>query len=146
MPVPWCQQQRQAWIAETLRVFGFINREHLQRKFGISQPQASKDLADFQRAHSTEMRYDLSTKRYVATWAGREMPTTARPVAAPPQRTAPDGTRILRVAEVMQRVNLRRTTLWKLVRAKQFPAPLRLTGNAIGWRDRDIEHWINAPR
>lgn len=54
------------WIAETLRVFGFINREHLERKFGISTPQASKDLATFMRAHPTGMTYDLSAKRYVA--------------------------------------------------------------------------------
>ncbi len=62
----WCEQQRQDWIAETLRVFGFINREHLMRKFGISQPQASADLAAFQRAHPTAMTYDGSAKHYVA--------------------------------------------------------------------------------
>jgi hypothetical protein len=33
--VPWFEQQRMDWIAETLRIFGFINREHLMRKFGI---------------------------------------------------------------------------------------------------------------
>ncbi len=54
------------WIAETLRVFGFIYRGHLQRKFGISRPQASKDLQRFIGAHPGEMTYDLSLKRYVA--------------------------------------------------------------------------------
>jgi hypothetical protein len=54
------------WIAETLRIFGFINREHLMRKFGVSMPQASKDLNAFLRAHPTAMTYDLSGKRYVA--------------------------------------------------------------------------------
>ncbi len=62
----WFEQHRQDWIAETIRVFGFINREHLQRKFGISQPQASKDLTAFMRAHPKAMAYDLSAKRYVA--------------------------------------------------------------------------------
>lgn len=62
----WFEQQRMDWIAETLRVFGFINREHLQRKFGISTPQASLDLAAFMRANPTAMAYDLSAKRYVA--------------------------------------------------------------------------------
>lgn len=61
----WFEQQRQDWIAETLRVFGFINREHLERKFGISTPQASLDLNRFRRAHTNLIRYDLSTKRYV---------------------------------------------------------------------------------
>jgi len=55
------------WIAETLRVFGFINREHLERKFGISQPQASADLREFLRFNPAAMSYDLSKKRYVAT-------------------------------------------------------------------------------
>ena len=53
------------WIAETLEVFGFINREHLMRKFGISQPQASNDLTAFQRDNPDAMTYDLSAKRYV---------------------------------------------------------------------------------
>jgi len=55
------------WIAETLRVFGFINRDHLMRKFGISMPQASLDLTAFAKAHPKAMSYDLSAKRYVAT-------------------------------------------------------------------------------
>lgn len=67
----WCAQYRMDWIADTLRVFGFINREHLERKFGVSTPQASKDLAAFQRAHPAAMTYDVSAKRYVATTKGR---------------------------------------------------------------------------
>jgi len=54
------------WIAESLRVFGFINRDHLRRKFGISQPQASIDLQTFQRLHPGAMHYDTSRKCYVA--------------------------------------------------------------------------------
>ena len=61
----WCEQQRQLWIKEMLMVYGFINREHLQRKFGISQPQASKDLQRFQRKYPSAVRYDLSRKAYV---------------------------------------------------------------------------------
>ena len=60
----WFEQHRQDWIAETLRVFGFINRDHLVRKFEISVPQASKDLATFQRDSPTAMAYNLTTKRY----------------------------------------------------------------------------------
>ena len=56
-------QHRQAWIAETLRVFGFINREHIERKFGISTP-ASIDLAAFQKANPEAISYNMSAKRY----------------------------------------------------------------------------------
>jgi hypothetical protein len=63
--VSWCEQQRQLWIADMLAVYQFINREHLQRKFSISQPQASKDLQTFMRAHPRAMHYDVNRKAYV---------------------------------------------------------------------------------
>ena len=69
----WFETHRMEWIAETLRVLGFINREHLVRKFGLSVPQASIDLRAFQRLNPKAMTYDLSAKRYVAT------PTRERP-------------------------------------------------------------------
>lgn len=63
----WFAEHRQAWILEALHVFGFVNRAHLMRKFHISEPQASKDLRDFQRARPGAMTYNLTTKRYEAT-------------------------------------------------------------------------------
>ena len=60
----WYEQHRQDWIAETLHVFGFINREHLCRKFGISVPQASTDLRTFQRENPQAINYNLTAKRY----------------------------------------------------------------------------------
>ena len=65
-PPRWFQTYRMEWIAETLRVFGFINRQHLQVKFGMSRPQASADLAAFARRYPKAMTYDLSGKRYIA--------------------------------------------------------------------------------
>lgn len=62
----WFEQQRMDWIAETLRVFGFINREHIQKKFGVSVPQASKDLSAFQKLNPGVMHYDKSRKCYLA--------------------------------------------------------------------------------
>lgn len=62
----WFEKRRQEWIDETLRVFGFINREHLCRKFGISVPQASNDIAKFLVENPDRMTYDKSAKRYVA--------------------------------------------------------------------------------
>ena len=60
----WFKQQRQAWIAETLRVFGYLRREHIQRKFGISTAQASLDIADFLKENPDAMSYDRSAKLY----------------------------------------------------------------------------------
>jgi len=61
----WFAEQRQSWIAEMLDVYGFINREHLERKFRISTPQASMDLQRFARAHPRHVHYDVSRKCYV---------------------------------------------------------------------------------
>lgn len=42
----WFTEHRLAWIKESVEIFGFINREHIQKKFGISTPQASYDLRE----------------------------------------------------------------------------------------------------
>ena len=49
-----------------LWIYGFINREHLQKKFGISVPQASKDLQRFMKSYPYVMRYDVNRKCYRA--------------------------------------------------------------------------------
>lgn len=70
LPLNWFAPTRQAWIREALMVYGFVNREHLMRKFGISRPQASADLQLFQRDNPKAMTYDLSRKCYVnAEWS-----------------------------------------------------------------------------
>lgn len=61
----FAEDYRQNWIAETLRVFGYINRTHLMRKFGISSQQASHDLGRFQEEQPGLMLYDTTAKRYV---------------------------------------------------------------------------------
>lgn len=62
----WAEDYRQNWIAETLRVFGFINRHHLERKFGVSTPTAAMDFRRFQAERPGAMAYDKTAKRYVA--------------------------------------------------------------------------------
>lgn len=49
MSKDWFKEQRQLWIAETLHIFGFIRRGHIERKFGLSKQQASIDLQVFRR-------------------------------------------------------------------------------------------------
>ena len=63
----WFQNYRMEWIGETLRIFGFINREHIQRKFGISTPQASYDLREFMKQHPGAITYNKNAKRYEVT-------------------------------------------------------------------------------
>lgn len=61
----WFELQRQNWIRETIMIFGFIQRQHLMKKFGISRPRASYDLQQFLKNNPTLVRYDLSRKAYV---------------------------------------------------------------------------------
>ena len=67
--INWFVSQRQAWIMETVRVFGFINRDHIVRKFGVSTQQASTDIKLFMHLNPTRIVYDKSAKRYLALGA-----------------------------------------------------------------------------
>lgn len=60
----WFVRHRQDWIAEIVSIFGFINREHIEKKFGISTPQASIDLRLYQEEHPGAIEYNKTTKRY----------------------------------------------------------------------------------
>ena len=54
---------------------------------------------------------------------------------------------ILRIREVVRRTALSRTTIWRQVRMGQFPSPLQLTENSIGWPSSEIEQWLaDRPR
>lgn len=60
----WFKEHRLAWIKESVEIFGQINRENLLRKFGISTPQASLDIARAIERWPDLMTYNKSTKRY----------------------------------------------------------------------------------
>lgn len=50
--------------------------------------------------------------------------------------------RILRRREVEQRVGLSRSTLYYYIQRNEFPAPVRLGPRAVGWRESQIDRWI----
>lgn len=52
--------------------------------------------------------------------------------------------RYLRVPEVQQRTQLARTTIWRLERNDEFPKRRRLSKNAVGWIESEIEAWIES--
>ena len=56
---------------------------------------------------------------------------------------------ILRLPEVLAMTGLSRTTLWRRVKAGDFPARVRLGGRrsrAVGWRRADVERWLEELR
>jgi predicted DNA-binding transcriptional regulator YafY len=58
-------ERRLEFIEYRLYWEGSVNRSDLKAKFGVSQPQASNDLAQYQRLAPGNIRYDSSEKRYV---------------------------------------------------------------------------------
>ena len=55
--------------------------------------------------------------------------------------------RILRTPEVVRVTGLSKTTIWRRVRSGDFPAAVKLgslTTRSIGWREEEIERWIDS--
>ncbi len=48
---------------------------------------------------------------------------------------------VLRMSAVVRRTGLCRSTIYRLVAAKKFPMPMKLSSRAIGWREADVDRW-----
>ena len=53
--------------------------------------------------------------------------------------------RYLREAEVLRVTSLSHATLWREVKAKRFPAQVRISPGRVGWRASEIAIWQRAP-
>lgn len=62
----WGVEQRLEFIEFRLFWEGGINRSDITDYFGVSVPQASKDLSQYQELAKDNIRYDRSEKRYFA--------------------------------------------------------------------------------
>jgi len=54
----------------------------------------------------------------------------------------PPARRTLRIAEVLHRVGVSRTTWWRLIKAGVAPAPVKLSPRCVGWYDDAIDAFI----
>jgi prophage regulatory protein len=55
--------------------------------------------------------------------------------------------RIRKLPWVLDKVALRKTTIYDLIKRGLFPAPIRLGLRSVGWRQGDIEGWLaSRPR
>lgn len=62
--------------------------------------------------------------------------------AEPVSLAIPADCRILRRAEVEQKVGLKRGQIYQLMKAEQFPKAVRLGIRAVGWYSVEIDAWI----
>lgn len=50
--------------------------------------------------------------------------------------------RILRLPELQQTTGVSRATLYRWIEAGQFPPPVQLGPNSVGWRASAVQVWI----
>ncbi len=53
---------------------------------------------------------------------------------------------VLRLPDVLALVGLSRASVYAKVAERRFPAPIKLTQHASGWRMGDIRAWLTDPR
>ena len=58
------------------------------------------------------------------------------------QQNKPSGPRLLSWDQLRDLVPLSRTTVWRRVRDKQFPEPMKISPGRVAWVERDIVEWI----
>ena len=55
--------------------------------------------------------------------------------------------RVLRLDEVVARVGLSKSTVWRYIDEGDFPPPIKLGPRASGWIEQEIDDWIaSRPR
>lgn len=52
------------------------------------------------------------------------------------------GDKILRLPDVKRATGLCRTTIYRMVKEQEFPAPIKLSKKAIGWPESVVDQWI----
>lgn len=55
-----------------------------------------------------------------------------------------DADRLLRMAEVKNRVGLGKTKIYALIAEGSFPRPHKITAKAVRWSERDITRWMTG--
>jgi prophage regulatory protein len=55
--------------------------------------------------------------------------------------------RVINLREVQRLNSLSRASIYRGIAAGTFPRPIRLTpaGRRVGWREADIQAWLNDP-
>lgn len=51
---------------------------------------------------------------------------------------------LIRLPNVEAKTGLKKSTIYAGVKAKTFPASVRLSARAVAWREDDVDRWIDA--
>jgi prophage regulatory protein len=50
--------------------------------------------------------------------------------------------RVLRLAEVIEKTGLARSTIYKYADLGRFPRPISLVGASVGWLEAEVAFWL----
>jgi len=50
--------------------------------------------------------------------------------------------KLLRIGQVVDKVGLSRTTIWRLRQSRDFPEPAAIHGSCIAWSEAEVDNWI----
>ena len=73
--------------------------------------------------------------------AAKPLHATESGAANNPSPCLPD-TGFLRQRQVLAFVPISKSTLWRQVRARSFPSPVKLSVGVTAWRAEDVRRWI----
>ncbi|UCI05669.1 helix-turn-helix transcriptional regulator [Mesorhizobium sp. B1-1-8] len=57
----------------------------------------------------------------------------------------PEPDRIIRRRTVLARTGLSRSTMYRKIAEGTFPAQIKISVNGAGWRESEINQWIDNP-
>ena len=57
----------------------------------------------------------------------------------------PEPDRVIRLRTVLNRTGLSRSTIYRKIAEGTFPAQIKISINGAGWRESDINRWIDNP-
>lgn len=55
-----------------------------------------------------------------------------------------NSSRIIRIKDVVARVALSRSTIYRKMDSGTFPRSIELTESAIGWHEHEIDEWLRT--
>ena len=55
----------------------------------------------------------------------------------------PTGLRLLRVPDVLAKIGLSKPTLYRMLKAKEFPQPITIRNSSL-WPEDEVDAWIKA--
>ncbi|GAA3923787.1 hypothetical protein GCM10022229_17140 [Luteimonas lutimaris] len=50
---------------------------------------------------------------------------------------------LLRMPELTRRLGIARSTVYKMMKERGFPRPVKLTGRAVAWREVDVVAYVD---